>query len=472
MVASCSMQQQQYHIHPSNRSKPGRQFRIYVTTAFGAIVSLGLFSVHLYLLWRIQKQKPHVALAPQGPLLDSSVSTVAAARELQHKNLSSTGFLGMELARETSSVDYHACCGLGHRLSKLSDAKYLATKLGFALRSFWGYCDAIEVFDYLFGPQPINEIQNLTNWSHYLRINNEVPGFTKLVRLGTLPNRSDVAVNTCPCSMEKATSDVDFYQSLRQRFRLQSRVDDFRITNHWMHPDIIVVGIHIRAGNGEEGDFANRGRQISHLQSWIRNLASLLLDIFKETRRNIVLFIASDTSSIVSDLALLMPNNVTVLTNTQTLPDDGVGVWFGERGQVLRRGEKCKQAWENSMIDMILLSYADIVVAGRPSSFVQSMPLTLSLAQPFAVRKASRPYCEVDGKAANYRCYATFEEWCCKGQTSFSLGEIQKYDYLRVPTSDLSAAQIHIKERPRKNCAPKPQGWKQVCLPYDWKHPG
>lgn len=40
-----------------------------------------------------------------------------------------------------SSVDYFSCCGLGHRLSKMSDAHYVAKKrLNFQLRVFWATC--------------------------------------------------------------------------------------------------------------------------------------------------------------------------------------------------------------------------------------------------------------------------------------------------------------------------------------------
>ena len=46
-----------------------------------------------------------------------------------------------------SSVDYMACCGAGHRLSKTADAHYLSLRLGFALRSFWGYCDTSDQID-------------------------------------------------------------------------------------------------------------------------------------------------------------------------------------------------------------------------------------------------------------------------------------------------------------------------------------
>lgn len=55
-----------------------------------------------------------------------------------------------------SSVDYMACCGAGHRISKTAEAHYLSLQLGFALRSFWGFCDTshpkegqTEVFQYV-----------------------------------------------------------------------------------------------------------------------------------------------------------------------------------------------------------------------------------------------------------------------------------------------------------------------------------
>ena len=69
-----------------------------------------------------------------------------------------------------SSVDYHACCGLGHRLSRMSDANYVAQRLNLGLRSFWGFCGNLEVFYYLFGPQRVNMLANVTDTGNYLRI--------------------------------------------------------------------------------------------------------------------------------------------------------------------------------------------------------------------------------------------------------------------------------------------------------------
>ena len=38
-----------------------------------------------------------------------------------------------------SSVDFYACCGLGHRFVRQSLAAYVAKQHNFALRAFWGW---------------------------------------------------------------------------------------------------------------------------------------------------------------------------------------------------------------------------------------------------------------------------------------------------------------------------------------------
>jgi hypothetical protein len=61
----------------------------------------------------------------------------------------------LHLADAAASVDYMACCGAGHRLSKMSEANYLAKRMGFSLRTFWRYCNddekniQTEVFQYV-----------------------------------------------------------------------------------------------------------------------------------------------------------------------------------------------------------------------------------------------------------------------------------------------------------------------------------
>jgi hypothetical protein len=116
---------------------------------------------------------------------------------------------------------------------------------------------------------------------------------------------------------------------------------------------------------------------------------------------------------------------------------------------------------------MMILSYADVVIAGRPSSFTQSLPMTMALATPKPKRKVLQSFCEVNPAATEVMCFEDLKDWCCRGVTSFSLQGIQRYDYRRMPRVDGLDSQEYshlIKER-MKSCIPKPTH-RRDCLPY------
>ena len=144
---------------------------------------------------------------------------------------------------------------------------------------------------------------------------------------------------------------------------------------------------------------------------------------------------------------------------------------FGESASVASRGKKCLPGWKNSLMDMMLLSYADVIVSGRPSSFTQSLPMTMALDRPFTTREVAYTYCEMNPKGTEYRCYRNFEEWCCSGLTSFHLGGIQAYEYLRK-LGRKSDGSLSRRERIRPNSReitlPTRTRTKDAFLPYDW----
>jgi len=328
---------------------------------------------------------------------------------------------------------------------------------------------------YLFGPQPVDETVNVTKRHQYARINNDVPGFQKLKRQG----------DCSACDLNKAKEDATFYAGLRDRFRFRSAVEDFR-RNHFGFKNgrqqYTVIGMHIRAGNGEKGDFTDRGRSIGDTEVWLQNLTEQILQAHSEQNwGDSVLFLATDTPSLIDKVRYLLSQDpsrtIPVLHQEQARPKEGSGVLFGEQGKVVQTGEQCLQGWENTMMDMMLLSHADVVIAARPSSFTQSLPMQLVLETPKATRKVSHPFCEVNPAATEMRCYSDFSDWCCNGRTEFSLQGIrQKYDYLRMPLQsiplDIADPEVQkrykINNRPVEGCVPLPQGWKQVCLPYNW----
>lgn len=335
-----------------------------------------------------------------------------------------------------------------------------------------------DIASHLFGTQSIpNWIKSpaSANMGQYARINNDVPGFKKLIRDGSCVS----------CNVEKARTDVAFYLDLRDRFRLKPAVEKFR-TRHFTGK--AVIGMHIRAGNGESGDFVQRGRAIYNLTMWMDSLTDQLVAIVKSQKwdNNAVIFIATDTPSLVDRIRMLLvekktPNSrtaVPVVHFDQVRPSEGSGVYFGVQGKVHSEGVECLHGWENTLTDMMLLSYADMVVAARPSSFTQSLPMSIVLARNTSARLAQNPYCEISPNATEMQCFRDFYDWCCRGRTEFSLKGIQRYDYLRMPQSDIgddvdvenaiTRKRFKISQRPESGCVPTPTNTKQICLPFNW----
>jgi hypothetical protein len=360
------------------------------------------------------------------------------------------------------SVDYFSCCGAGHRFTKLADSYYLAKRVGFSLRVFFGFCDHQEVYSHFFGPQPVEEVLKLTfgnnNSSNlHIKVNNEVPGFTKLIREG--PN------STCRCDDDRFDADIELFTGLRNRFRDRGRVDRFREEYFDGHT---VIGLHIRAGNNEQGDFVRKNRTIQNTDQWSESMADLLVSLAANFTNPPLLFLATDTAAILSKFETLLQGKIPVVHLTQHRVEHGKGVLFGEGGSVETQGEACLNGWSDSFSDMMLLSHADVVIAGRPSSFTQSIPMTMVLSTPKEERKVLQSFCEVNPAATEMVCYEDLKDWCCRGVTSFSLHSIQRYDYRRmprIPGLDPKDFRHHLKVRPEE-CTPTPHSGRE-CLPYE-----
>jgi hypothetical protein len=170
-------------------------------------------------------------VVPAGQTDKMIASSISISSLLSFQNL--TRF---QQAKVKSSVDYHACCGLGHRMSKMVDAHYVAKKKNLGLRVNWGRCaDTTDIFHHFFGPQPLSELENVNSTGLHLTVMNDVGGFRKLIRDGD--------ANNCKCPIDAIEEHSKFYESLRQRFRLKHKVQAFQkqhLANH------TVIGIHVR----------------------------------------------------------------------------------------------------------------------------------------------------------------------------------------------------------------------------------
>ena len=373
-----------------------------------------------------------------------------------------------------SSVDYTSCCGLGHRMSKMVDAYYISRVRNFGLRIFWGFCgETTEIFHHFFGPQPLEELESVTSMFWSLKINNESPCFRRIKRTGS--NETD-----CPCPTTYLEESAKFYKGLVQRFREKSQVEGFRkrhdFDNH------LVVGLHVRAGNGEVGDFVKKHRNIPDTQDWVKSISNTLVTLVKEvslTQEKILaplLFIATDTGLIVTEFRESLKGKISVIEYEQERLAYGRGVSFGEMGGGTELGaEDCLSSWKNPLMDMMILASTDIVVAGRPSSVTQSLPMSVVLARSTDQRRAQSPYCEISSDGSAYQCFDNARDWCCRGMTNFHLGGIRGYEFRRMPQPNFDAecnTSSLLIRRPgySDDFAPtiRNQQARTSFLPYDW----
>jgi hypothetical protein len=157
-----------------------------------------------------------------------------------------------------------------------------------------------------------------------------------------------------------------------------------------------------------------------------------LLDIARDFPKPPRLFIATDTPSLITAFRQELKEKMAVVDYEQDRAEEGKGVLFGAAGKI-ERGSQCLRGWEGALMDMMILSYSDVVVAGRPSSFTQSLPITVSLAKPKATRAVPKTFCEFNPAGTKTWCYKDFEEWCCRGKTDFHLEGIRRYEFRRMP---------------------------------------
>ncbi|CAJ1942912.1 unnamed protein product [Cylindrotheca closterium] len=381
----------------------------------------------------------------------------------------------------------------------MSLAAYVAKQKRFELRAFWGWCGEkapIEVFSYLFRPYREEELSHIESRGLLLPFYNEISGFLAISRQ-PVTDQSE-----CACPRDKITSDLELYTSLRDRFRGKPVVDAFVRENF---SKATVVGIHIRAGNGEGGDFDRKGRSINNLQVWVGDVVKLVLqEGFRKAGSNeLVVYIATDTPSTIDMFRnQLSPHQIKVLDLPQTRMEEGTGVMFGEAAKVHNMGDEtddyssCLKGWTDTLSDMFLLSHADVVIAATPSSFSQTAPMSLAFGKES--QGVETPYCEVIPKfephkkkettewkevAPTMQCYKSYVDWCCnystwikfKKQGRQNRTKIVSKEFLRFPlpsnegtVKDYRGLRNRTFDCRRPGRGRAAGGLKDKCLPHAW----
>lgn len=295
--------------------------------------------------------------------------------------------------------------GLGHRLSKLSASYHLATHqlLNVSLLELhWGSCQTAEkdIFAFLFGTHQLplttatttattttsNQQQEKT-----ILIRNDVAGYYAGQNYKNahrpLP-RAHVRNVWLPKLLQ---IDPQLFRDLLQRFERQ-------------HPDVLefqkdwekytVIGLHIRAGNGEGDHFQQAKRGVGgDLHDFVQGVCQLLVQL--PVSKPSLLFVATDTPSVIEMLRKGCSSSFEV----RVLPQPRVAT-KGVSYQAWKTGEVCFQGWRASMMDMALLAKSDILVAGMRSTFTQILP-----------RSLCPQFCEVDVTGRRMTCFTNQTEW-------------------------------------------------------------
>jgi len=321
-----------------------------------------------------------------------------------------------QLIQNMSVYEYRACCGLGHRLVRQAAAYHAAHKLGHRLNVNWGFCDpsnkSQDIFDELFRPENITELQTyVTSYErgefHFAA--NEVPGYIK----------------TKQCNPENLESDYNMYTELRSRYRKRDLVNAFVQANF---AGKLVLGIHIRAGNGETGDFTKKNRGISSPEAYTRNVSNHILTFLNQAKKHDgqqplsppVLYIATDTARYIDLFRKELEGKIPVVHWEQEKEAEGSGVFLGQEQKKVDK-DKCLQKWNDMLIDAMLLASADVLIAGQFSSFSQAIPFALVMGRPRNERKVPQAFCELSFEAIEFDCHEDKVEWCKNTKHKVSL---------------------------------------------------
>ena len=301
----------------------------------------------------------------------------------------------------------------------------VAKRLGVGLRQDWGKCPVwnsnstswVDLWERLFSLGSRVSLKREKDPSiisgQHMTISNEVPGYkpyaTRQLRESGL-------------ARSLLESNMEFYRILRHRF-IANHYNLFRsfVTSeggrkYVDRSNFIVVGLHIRAGNGEVGEFVEKKRVIENLNHWTGQMVPIIVRYVEEEllkashgerdEKKPLIFIATDTPSIIKSIRqLFAKNNIEVISNSHNI-DEMVGPSY------LIKDRRCLKAWKLQMIDMVLLSLSDVIVAGRYSSFTQTMPLSLLFSDKRSNRVVGdKPYCELEGDATSMSCFRTYRAW-------------------------------------------------------------
>jgi Nodulation protein Z (NodZ) len=308
-----------------------------------------------------------------------------------------------------STVTYRACCGLGHRLARLEDAAHVALLFEATLAVVWHDCGP-DTFQLLFGPEPFQLGQSPATLDghdtsaearYHWTFANDVPN---CYSINGVHQRPDLCADIL---QGRDQTSRKLYQELLDRYLRRDIIQNFTETHFAGKTSI---GIHIRAGNNETGDFTRKNRQINDMNGFVKTNAERVRGMVPPNTGPAVLFVATDTPAYVEAFRNELNGIMPVVELQQIRAKEGTGVLFGEHGAPKPQGEICLEGWHAALQDIMILSSTNVVLAATYSSFTRTMPRVMALSRPN--RPIPESFCE-NSKLHDQRmvCYQSFDSF-------------------------------------------------------------
>ena len=388
-------------------------------------------------------------------------------------NINYTGPSNSSSSSTTTMVSHRAMFGLGHRLAKISCAYHLTKSLGLSqLQLEWkDDCEkGNNIVPKLFGSDIIH-VPNTNNNNHNhnnisaasdtadtkktIFVHNDVDGCYS----GNTYHIHQVPISSRNITSfkDKLASDIELYTILRSKFIGMKDAIDFM--NEHDFANKFVIGLHLRLGNGESHNFVEQGRGMSDEWSFVYNLIDLIRQFIDEVQdayperflidtthhhskntRSTKRIVNEDGSEevVVEEaeeecrqsmqqhktplifLATDSPKFIPHLVNESGLPIvvmPQIRVESGVTFSALRGGgDKCVKGWNDMLLDSMIMSVSDVLIAARHSSFTQILPMPLVFDRGSA--NSGPHFCEVSDTAEEMTCLEDMETWMLRNNVN------------------------------------------------------
>jgi Nodulation protein Z (NodZ) len=444
-------------------------------------------------------------------------------RFIQVPNIAATTEEALKYSRHHTELDpynysnalnkmiYTGSFGFGHRMSKLSAAVHLMASTEFQqyisiVHVDWGTCrprtrtknesqtplnhhETVEIFAYLFNSTEISipgfnshsntEMAVTENHHHHnnpllhggkvLRIRNDVAGYYA----GQSYKNSGLLLNYTLAKEvynDKLRMDYSLYQHLflSKRFIGFHDTQLFQEQQQW--GSYFVIGVHVRAGNGEQHHFASSQRndilKNEHMIDGIALSIQQLYHAAKEQQQNTnalkppIVFLATDTEIYIDALrqALFKFCSVVIYDQQPRVPP-GQGVSY-ETEWTESNPNSCLRGWYGAAIDMILLSQSDVLIATSRSTFTQIVPASILFHRVENQQQQTWRYCEMDlftsSSTTTMTCFRNQQSWLFRDNktewhtfhvTNQNVSSVSYNSYDRISNSTQPVAQklmVHL----------------------------